>query len=393
MLTLLKNATLFAPEPMGLRHLLVADTRIAAILGPEDPLPTAWPGLATVDLGGRRVLPGLVDPLVHMTGGGGEGGFGTRTPELTLADAVGSGVTTLVGALGTDALTRTPASLLGKARELVAGGLTCLAYTGSYQLPAVTLTGSIGSDIVHIAEFIGVGEIAISDHRGSQPTVQELARLASEARTAGMIAGKSGIVFIHTGDAPGGLEILREVARTTALPLAQFLPTHINRTAQLFEDGLRFAREGGRIDVTTSTTPELLAAGEVPASEAMARALHARVDPTRLSMSSDANASLPHFDKDGRFLGLAPGRLASLFEALGECVNDHGIALERAVPLASTHAADALGLAAKGRLAVGQDADLVVLTETGWAIDQVWSLGRQIHRRPHETAGDSHHGH
>lgn len=381
MLTLLKNARLYAPAAMGLKHLLITDRRIATVLDPEASVDEHFPGLEVHDLEGRRVIPGLVDPLVHMTGGGGEGGFGTRTPELRLEDAIASGVTTLVGALGTDALTRTPANLLGKVRELAAGGLSCYAYTGSYQLPPVTLTGSVAEDIVHIPEFIGVGEVAISDHRGSQPSAHELARLASESRTAGMLAGKSGIVFIHTGDAEGGLEILREVARTTALPIAQFMPTHINRTAALFEDGLRFARDGGRIDFTTSTTQELLADGEVPASEAAARALKARVDPSRISLSSDANASLPRFDAEGRFVGLEAGRLDSLFEVLGECVNDHGIALEVAVGLASTHAADALGLKRKGRLAVGQDADLLVLGDDDWAIDQVWALGQCLHRR------------
>ncbi|MGR4067007.1 beta-aspartyl-peptidase [Billgrantia sp. C5P2] len=381
MLTLLKNALLHSPRAMGLCHLLIADRRIAAVVPADQALPAMGQAVTEIDLEGRRVIPGLVDPLVHFIGGGGEGGFGTRTAELTLADAVASGVTTLVGALGTDALTRTPANLLGKARELAAGGLTTYCYTGSYQLPPVTLTGSVGSDILFIPEFIGVGEVAISDHRGSQPSSFELARLASEARTAGMLAGKSGIVFIHTGDASSHLEPLREVARDSAIPIAQFLPTHINRTPELFEDGLRFAREGGRIDFTTSTTADLLTGGEVHAAEAVARALHARVEPARITLSSDANASLPRFDAQRRFIGLEAGRLASLFEVLGECINEHGVPLEQAIGVASTHAADALGLPDKGRLEPGRDADLLVLAEGEWAIDEVWALGRRVYQK------------
>ncbi|MDR5906542.1 beta-aspartyl-peptidase [Franzmannia qiaohouensis] len=379
MLTLLKNARLYAPEPLGLCHLLIADRRIAAITAAQDTPPVEGSAVEVIDLGGRRVIPGLVDPLVHITGGGGEGGFGTRTAELTSADALASGVTTLVAALGTDALTRTPSNLIGKARELTAAGLSVYAYTGSYQLPPVTLTGSVASDILYIPEFIGVGEVAISDHRGSQPSAQELTRLASEARTAGLLAGKAGIVFIHTGDAESHLEPLREVARSSAIPLSQFYPTHINRTATLFEDGLRFAREGGRIDFTTSTTDALLAGGEVAASEAVARARHARVDMARVSLSSDANASLPQFDAERRFVGLEPGRLASLFEVLGECVTHHDIPLEQALPCAAGNAAEALKLPHKGRLTVGADADLLVLSDTGWAIDEVWALGRRVH--------------
>lgn len=381
MLTLVKNAQLFAPEPRGLCHLLIADQRIAAVLDAAESV-EAGSLIATVDLEGRKVIPGLVDPLVHYIGGGGEGGFGNRTAELSLEDACASGVTTLIGALGTDALTRTPANLIGKARELVAGGLTAYAYTGSYQLPPVTLTGSVASDILYIPEFIGVGEVAISDHRGSQPSTHELTRLASDARTAGLLAGKSGIVFIHTGDADTYLEPLRHVAKNSAVPLTQFYPTHINRTAALFEDGLRFAREGGRIDFTTSTTPALLASGEVPASEAVARALKARINPRQLSLSSDANASLPQFDEQQRFVGLQPGRLGSLFDTLGECVNEHRLPMEQALRCASTTAADALGLIHKGRLQPGADADFIVLKEDQWAIDSVWALGNLIYRSP-----------
>ncbi|MDR5891226.1 beta-aspartyl-peptidase [Halomonas mongoliensis] len=381
MLTLLTNARLYAPAPRGLCQLLIADRRLAAIAAADAPALASGPTVTVLDLEGRRVIPGLVDPLVHVTGGGGEGGFGSRTAELGLEEALASGVTTLVGALGTDAVTRTPAGLLGKVRELAAGGLSAYCYTGSYQLPPVTLTGSVREDILFVPEVIGVGEVAISDHRGSQPTTAELTRLAAEARTAGMLAGKGGIVFIHTGDAPTHLEPLREVARTSAIPLAQFLPTHINRTRELFEDGVRFAREGGRIDFTTSTTPALIADGEVPAAEAVARALHARVAPSRITLSSDANASLPRFDAEGRFAGLEPGRLGSLFEVLGECVEAHGLPLERALGMASTHAADALGLARKGRLAEGFDADLLVLADGAWTIDEVWALGRRVHRR------------
>lgn len=378
MLTLVKNAQLFSPEPRSLCHLLIADERIAAVIDASEAV-NLGPFVTTVDLAGRRVIPGLVDPLVHYIGGGGEGGFGNRTAELSLEDACASGVTTLIGALGTDALTRTPANLIGKARELAAGGLTTYAYTGSYQLPPVTLTGSIASDILYIPEFIGVGEVAISDHRGSQPTTQELTRLASDARTAGLLAGKSGIVFIHTGDADTHLEPLRNVAKQSAIPLSQFYPTHINRTAALFEDGLRFAREGGFIDFTTSTTPELLAGGEVPASEAVARALKARIDHRQISLSSDANASLPEFDEQRRFVGLKPGRLGSLFEVLGECINEHRVDMEHALRCSSTTAADILKLPRKGRLAKGTDADFLVLSEERWAIDQVWALGKPIY--------------
>ena len=69
-------------------------------------------------------MPGFIDGHVHMTGGGGEGGYATRTPELSLSDAIRGGVTTIVGCLGTDGVTRSLAALLAKARALDEEGIS-----------------------------------------------------------------------------------------------------------------------------------------------------------------------------------------------------------------------------------------------------------------------------
>ncbi|MDX7734253.1 hypothetical protein SJS46_13995, partial [Aeromonas caviae] len=201
MLTLIEGAQIHSPAPLGQQDLLVADGRIAW-MGKGLTVPVDWP-LTRVDAGGRYLVPGLVDPLAHITGGGGEGGFGFRTPELSAREALAAGVTTLVAALGTDSLTRSPAQVLGKVREFRAAGVSAFMYTGSYHLPVKTLTGTVESDIMLIPEVLGVGEVAISDHRSSAPTHDELARLASEARVAGLLSGKSGVSFFHLGDGRG----------------------------------------------------------------------------------------------------------------------------------------------------------------------------------------------
>jgi beta-aspartyl-dipeptidase (metallo-type) len=51
-------------------------------------------------------------------------------------------------------------------------------YTGAYEYPPPTLTGGVRTDIMHIEQCVGVGEVAVSDSRSSAPTTQELARLA-----------------------------------------------------------------------------------------------------------------------------------------------------------------------------------------------------------------------
>lgn len=70
MLTLIEGAQIHSPAPLGQQDLLVADGRIAW-MGKGLTVPVDWP-LTRVDAGGRYLVPGLVDPLAHITGGGGE---------------------------------------------------------------------------------------------------------------------------------------------------------------------------------------------------------------------------------------------------------------------------------------------------------------------------------
>ena len=73
--------------------------------------------------------------------------------------------------LGTDSLTGSPAQVLGKVREFREAGVSAFMYTGSYHLPVKTLTGTGG--VGHHADPRGAGggEVAISDHRSSAPTL------------------------------------------------------------------------------------------------------------------------------------------------------------------------------------------------------------------------------
>ena len=99
---LLRNADVYTPEPLGLRHLLIAGERVVWLGKDLPPLPSAL-GVEEADLGRRRVIPGFVDGHVHLTGGGGEAGLHTRVPPLALTELTRGGVTTAVGVLGTAA--------------------------------------------------------------------------------------------------------------------------------------------------------------------------------------------------------------------------------------------------------------------------------------------------
>lgn len=373
MLTLIEGAEIFSPAYLGQQDLLVADGRIAW-MGKGMSVPADWP-LMRVDGRGHYLVPGMVDPLSHITGGGGEGGFAFRTPELAASEALKAGVTTLVAALGTDSLTRSPAQVLGKVREFRAAGVSAFMYTGSYHLPVKSITGTVESDIILIPEVLGVGEVAISDHRSSAPTHDELARLVSEARVAGLLAGKSGVSFFHLGDGQGALAPLRALRDKTDIPLRQLYPTHCNRNPWLFAEAIEWGKAGGWVDLTTSSFPDLVEDGERLAADALVELLAANVPADRISFSSDANASLPRFDGEGRLIEMRCGQIASLWQ---ECVRacQLGVPLEVALAVVSANPAQALGLGGKGWIGVGQDADLLLIKSASLAITKVMSGGQ-----------------
>ena len=193
------------------------------------------------DLGGRRVIPGLIDCHVHLTGGGGEAGPETRVPPVGLSRMTTGGVTTAVGVLGTDDAIRSPAELVTVARGLNAEGLTAYCMTGGYHLPPATVTGSVRRDLVLIDLILGVGEVAISDHRSSQPTLDELLRVAADAHVGGLMSGKAGLLHLHVGDGARGLQPVRDMLDGSEIPASVFHPTHVNRRRALFDEALGLA--------------------------------------------------------------------------------------------------------------------------------------------------------
>src|SRR5918912_3762640 len=126
---LLTNVELYDPEPRGRSHLLIGGERILWRGHDLPALPSSL-GVIERDLEGRRVIPGLIDIHVHLTGGGGEAGMHTRVPPLQLSRLTAGGVTTAVGLLGTDDTVRSPAEVLATALGLTAEGLDRHCYTG-----------------------------------------------------------------------------------------------------------------------------------------------------------------------------------------------------------------------------------------------------------------------
>ncbi len=359
MLKLLKNADVYAPEHIGKRDILITADKIGYIKDSIDIGSTIE--IDIIDVNGKILVPGFIDSHVHIVGGGGEGGYKSRTPEIMLTDITSGGVTTVVGCLGTDETTRTLTNLIAKARGLEEEGISSYILTGSYHIPVQTITGSIQDDIMLIDKIIGVGEIALSDHRSSQPTIEEIKKIAAASRIGGMLSGKAGIVNIHIGDGPGKLSILEEIAARTEIPITQFIPTHLGRNRELFKSSIKYAKKGGLVDLTTSTGKSFSENGNIKCSKALKQLLHAGVPIERVSFTSDGQGSLPLFDEKGEFKGLDVGRVASLFNEVRDAIIEEKIPLETAIAVITSNPAKNLKLHNKGSIRAGKDADFVIL--------------------------------
>jgi beta-aspartyl-dipeptidase (metallo-type) len=374
MLTLFKNAQVYAPHYLGTQDVMTGGRTILAI---ADKIETPSGLLVTIiDCTGLKLVPGLIDSHVHITGGGGEGGPASRMPELTLNMMLEAGVTTVIGCLGTDGITRTVESVLMKVKTLRALGVSAWMYTGAYQVPPPTITGDIAKDIALFEEIIGVGEVAISDHRSSCPDMKELARLAAQARVAGMIGGKAGMVNMHMGDAVDPFVPIHEVVACTELGYKQFLPTHCNRNSYIFEDAKEYGKKG-YVDITTSSYP-YYADEEIKPSVALKELLAAGVPLNHITFTSDGCGSLPGFDPlTGKLIKIEMGLPSSILRELKEAVLEDGIPLEQTLQVATSNPADILRLNGKGYIREGYDADILVLDDE-FKIVHLMAMGKMM---------------
>ena len=384
MLTLLRNAEVFSPQRLGRSDVLIAGGKVCRV---EPVIDVAGPAIEIVDASGLWLLPGLVDPLTHPCGGGGEGGFGNRTPEMAAAEFISAGVTTPIGALGTDAITRSLDVLYGKVMELRAAGVSAFMLNGSYRIPPATLTGDVARDLVLVEPVIGTGEVAISDHRSVQPDADELRRLAAIIHLGGTLSGKRGTLLLHVGDGEQGLALMRQALQGSELPARLFYPTHVNRNHDLLEQAVAFTRSGGFADITVSTTPEFIEEGEVPALTALQDAIAAGAPASRLTLSSDAGGSLPLY-RAGELDGLDVARPSALVDALCDTVRTQSERVETVLAAMTSNPADAYGLAAKGRVKPGGDADLLLFDPDGGQLVEVYGMGRPLLRRSNAEESD-----
>jgi len=348
----------YAPEPLGARSLLLVGGRIARLGAvARDAIVSLDLPCTIVDATDCLVLPGFVDPHQHLLGAGGEQGVGSRMPPVALDEIVCAGITTVVGCLGTDTTTRQLTALLAQARQLQAEGITAYIYTGAFPVPPPTITGSVTDDLVLVDRVIGVGEIAISDVRSSQPPVPALATLVAQAYVGGLLSGKAGVTHFHVGPGRGRLAPLYALLDDHEVSAEHLYPTHINRSEALMDEAIGLAARGAYVDVDTVDD----------GLDGWVRYYHAHGGRlSQLTVSSDAHTP-----------GGSPAKLYAGFAA---CIREAGLPVADVLALFTRNPAAALKLATKGCLREGLDADIVVVDRQTLAIVHVIAGGRHLVR-------------
>lgn len=355
----LQNANLYDPEPKGLQNILIAAGKIIALQSEPIDLPASLE-IDRIDLQGAIVTPGFIDGHAHVTGGGGEAGFATQVPPVAMSDFTSAGVTTVVGLLGTDDTTRSVENLVARTYGLREEGMSAFCWTGGYHYPLTTLTGSAKRDIVFIDPIIGIGEFAISDHRSSQPTFEEVVRLASEAHVAGLMTSKAGIIHFHLGDGDRKLALIERAIAETEIPARVFNPTHVNRNKGLYESACELVKKGCYIDITAF--PEGSLGSGWSACQAIQIAIEQQLPLDKITLSSDGGGCLPEFDCTGQLTHMDFGRSQTLVETLQQS-QQQNIDLALILPMLTANVASLMRLTNKGKVQKGFDADLVVLDE------------------------------
>jgi len=362
MFILVKNAKVYSPEDLGYKDILICNDKIIYI---DKGINVSFKNLKVIDGTNKIVFPGYIDQHVHVTGGGGEGSFRTRVPEINISDCIKGGVTTLVGLLGTDAITRSVENLVAKTKALNEEGMTAYCLTGSYEYPSITLTGSVQKDIAYINEVLGV-KLAISDHRCSNITKEELIRLVSQVRLAGLISGKPGVVHFHLGIGKNKLKLLFELLEDSDLPIKHLRPTHITRYYE--EDAVKFANMGGYIDFTANKDSDDFLNFVVEMSE--------KVPKDKMTMSSDSNGSMPKWNEKREMIGIEAAKITNLHETIKRFITEKSIKVEDILPIVTSNVAKALEVyPKKGVIKEDSDADLLLLDEE-FNIDSVIAKGK-----------------
>lgn len=354
MFTLLFDADVYAPHHVGKCDVLCTKDQILRI-GKIDHRKLFELGIEveTVNLHGNILLPGIIDPHMHLLGGSGEnGGFSSQTPEIALSEIVEAGITAVVGTLGVDTTMKTMSGLLAKVKGLRDEGLSAYMWTGGYDVPPVTILNNAKNDIMFIEECIGAGEIAVSDPRSMEPVPEKLARVIVDAHNGGMLSGKAGRTHFHVGPGVRMMQCIWDVLEFAPDIKPEWIyPTHIERTPKLIKEAIKLTKKGSFVDM--DTTEEKL-------SEHLETYVDEGGDLNKLTLSSDASKTSP----------------SNTLKEIQKCVRKKQFKLHEIWKLVSVNTAENLKLKGLGELREGGKPSIVVLDRKSYDLVHTLSSGR-----------------
>ena len=389
------NARIVNADGTSPGHIVVSDGRIAAILAPADPIPAA---ARVIDAAGRAVIPGGVDGHCHVAQVTGT----HRTLDdyaVTSTAALWGGTTTIMDfGIPRDA-SESPLEAARNKRELARESRCDVALHGSVvawdeTVPAqldelaamgiasvkmyMTNRGSTMSDndtvlkvmkemkrlggltIIHAEhdaiivdcteEHAAAGRIGIEDLPHTRPELAEEASVREVLAMAEYIG--TPVYFVHQST-PGAVDLVSEARLRGVEAYSETCPHYL-----LLDDGVYASRfpewyaccPPMRDPATVAALRERFADGSVDtvASD------HSCYDLTQKRAHSNDVREMPH--------GL-PGvetRMPAAFTALTDGAPITDAVLQRFADLFAATPARINGLDGKGRIAVGQDADLVI---------------------------------
>lgn len=323
-----------------------------------------------IDAQGLNCMPGLIDQHVHIIGGGGQTGYFSLAPEISLSTLIKCGTTTVVGLLGTDGFVKTLPQLYAKTKALCQDGISAYMLTGFYGLPTPTITSSIAEDMIYLDKCIGC-KIAMSDDRSSHPTKLELLRIIQQVRLGGFTSAKGGVMHVHLGALPSKIDLLLEIAKEFPSLISYISPTHMGRTHDLFLQAIEFAKLGGMVDISTGgtkyTDPHLT----------VMEGLERGININQMTFSSDGNAGVRRKNSETGEDTYKKAPLHKNLEQVVALIKEDGMSPSEAFKLITVNPAKNMKLKSKGRIAEELDADFTLFDDQ-WQLQEVWARGTRM---------------
>ena len=318
------------------------------------------------------MAPGFIDNHVHVLGGGGGLGFASRAPELQTSQLIRAGITSVIGMLGFDATTKDMRALVAKTKAFKEDGISAYALTGAtLEHPVPTLTGRIRDDIAFVEEIIGVGEISVSElgyaYDCNGPGAQYIAEAATAGLLAGRLARKRGYLCLQVPPYHGAC--LKPVMAMLDAPACRS-PSCCPRTSTRPTPTWRMRRSGPSAAATSTSAPTTArtttSAARRRRPRRSRRLLEAGVPLAQILLSSDGNGAPPKEEqREGQPATANYMPLGALHATWRRLILEEGSPPSDALRVVTSNVAEATGLARKGRIAPGLDADLSRSTTTG----------------------------